>query len=178
MLLDIGAANHDPAVFGEPDRLDIARNSAHLTFGYGARYCIGAPLARFELKTVFAQLISRFPSMRLAVDPETLSVRCAGRRAGRIAGVVVKRRPPRWSQVRARTQPIIAALLRTGQTRMPRLHALYTGHDRSIRWVPPLFAHAANGADMGSSGSAIVAETCRDPSSPTPMGKRSWPLQR
>lgn len=76
VLLDIESANHDPRAFGQPDRLDIARrDGAHLTFGYGARYCIGAPLARMELKTVFAQLIPRFPSMRLAVDPATLSVR-------------------------------------------------------------------------------------------------------
>ena len=40
-----------------------------------SRYCIGAALARIELKTVFAQLIPRFPSMHLAVDPETLEVR-------------------------------------------------------------------------------------------------------
>jgi cytochrome P450 len=76
VLLDIGAANHDPAVFCAPERVDIARHDgAHLTFGYGARYCIGAPLARIELKTVFTQLISRFPSMRLAVDPAMLAVR-------------------------------------------------------------------------------------------------------
>ena len=76
VLLDIGAANHDRAVFGGPDRLDIARNAGgHLTFGHGARYCIGAPLARIELKTVFAQLIARFPTMALAADPATLTVR-------------------------------------------------------------------------------------------------------
>lgn len=76
VLLDIGSANHDPAVFGEPDRLDIDRKgAAHLTFGYGARYCIGAPLARIELNTVFSQLIPRFPSMHLTVDPATLTVR-------------------------------------------------------------------------------------------------------
>jgi cytochrome P450 len=76
VLLDIGSANHDPAAFGEPDRLDIARkDAAHLTFGYGARYCIGAPLARIELKTVLTQLIPRFPAMHLTVDPATLTVR-------------------------------------------------------------------------------------------------------
>jgi pentalenolactone synthase len=76
VLLDIGAGNHDPAAFIDPDRLDIARpSSAHLTFGYGARYCIGAPLARLELTTVFTQLISRFPSMQLAVDPAALTMR-------------------------------------------------------------------------------------------------------
>lgn len=76
VLLDIESANHDPTAFGDPHRLDIARRDApHLTFGYGARYCIGAPLARIELKTVFAQLIPRFPAMHLTVDPATLTVR-------------------------------------------------------------------------------------------------------
>jgi len=76
VLLDTSAANHDSAVFPDPDRVDIARRKgAHVTFGYGARYCIGAALARIELKTVLAQLISRFPSMYLAVDPATLTVR-------------------------------------------------------------------------------------------------------
>jgi cytochrome P450 len=76
VLLDIGSANHDSSVFDDPDRTDVVRKGvAHLAFGYGSRYCIGAPLARIELKTVFAQLIPRFPSMRLAVDPATLTVR-------------------------------------------------------------------------------------------------------
>jgi pentalenolactone synthase len=76
VLLDIGAANHDPAEFGEPERVDITRRAAsHLAFGHGARYCIGAPLARIELQTVFSQLISRFPSMRLAVGVEALTLR-------------------------------------------------------------------------------------------------------
>jgi cytochrome P450 len=76
VLLDIGSANHDPAVFADPERTDVARKeAAHLAFGYGARYCIGAPLARIELKAVFAQLIPRFPSMHLTVDPATLHTR-------------------------------------------------------------------------------------------------------
>ncbi|OBK45386.1 cytochrome P450 [Mycobacterium sp. 1081908.1] len=76
VLLDVGSANHDPATFEDPQRVDVARKqAAHLTFGHGARYCIGAPLARIELKTVFGQLIPRFPSMRLTVDPATLSTR-------------------------------------------------------------------------------------------------------
>jgi cytochrome P450 len=75
VLLNIKAANHDPAVFKDPNCLDITRNkAAHLAFGYGARYCIGAPLARIELKTVFSQLIPRFPSMHLTVDPAELVV--------------------------------------------------------------------------------------------------------
>jgi cytochrome P450 len=76
VLLDIEGANHDPAVFSDPDRADITRKHvAHLTFGHGAHYCIGAPLARIELNTVFAQMIPRFPSMHLAVDATTLKTR-------------------------------------------------------------------------------------------------------
>lgn len=56
----IGAANRDPAVFTNPDRLDILRpTSATLAFGTGAHYCIGAALARAEAAEVLAQLIHR-----------------------------------------------------------------------------------------------------------------------
>jgi cytochrome P450 len=76
ILLDIGAANHDPDVFGDPHQLDVHRGGGgHLTFGHGAHYCIGAPLARIELQAVFAQLIPRFPTMRLAAPVEHLRLR-------------------------------------------------------------------------------------------------------
>jgi cytochrome P450 len=76
VLLEIGGGNHDPTVFAEPERVDITRHAAtHLSFGYGARYCIGAPLARIELQTVFSQLVSRFPTLRLAARVEELAVR-------------------------------------------------------------------------------------------------------
>jgi cytochrome P450 len=76
VLLGVGAANHDPSVFADPDRFDITRRpAAHLTFGHGGRFCMGAPLARIELIAVFSQLASRFPAMRLAVDVEELKLR-------------------------------------------------------------------------------------------------------
>ncbi|MFI6677408.1 cytochrome P450 [Kribbella sp. NPDC050470] len=76
VLLDNGAANHDPAVFVDPDRVDVTRKAgAHLTFGHGARYCIGAPLARIELQAVLTQLVERFPGMNLAVDIGDLQLR-------------------------------------------------------------------------------------------------------
>ncbi|WP_440102567.1 cytochrome P450 [Streptosporangium sp. H16] len=77
VLLDIDAANHDATVFADPERFDVTRRAAHLAFGHGARYCIGAPLARIELRAVFSQLITRFPTMRLAVPIEELTVRAA-----------------------------------------------------------------------------------------------------
>jgi pentalenolactone synthase len=76
VLLDNGAANHDPTVFADPERLDVTRSAgAHLTFGHGARYCIGAPLARIELQVVFSQLVRRFPTLRVAVGVEELRMR-------------------------------------------------------------------------------------------------------
>lgn len=74
VLLDPGSANHDPAAFPDPYRIDLARSgSAHVGFGYGLRYCVGAALARMELKTVFSQLIPRFPDMQLCADVSTMT---------------------------------------------------------------------------------------------------------
>jgi pentalenolactone synthase len=76
VLLEMGAADHDPAVFVDPDRVDVTRSGpSHLAFGHGARYCLGAPLARIELQIVFSQLISRFPALELAVGVDELPMR-------------------------------------------------------------------------------------------------------
>lgn len=76
VMLDNGAANHDASVYADPDRFDVTRRAAsHLTLGHGMRHCIGAPLARMELQVAFAQLVPRFPVMRLAVPVEQLKVR-------------------------------------------------------------------------------------------------------
>jgi pentalenolactone synthase len=76
VLLSGGAANRDERVFGEPDRFAIERQpNPHLTFGYGSHFCIGAPLARIELQAVFARLLSRFPTLRLAVPPQAIRFR-------------------------------------------------------------------------------------------------------
>ena len=74
VLLDIGAANHDAHVYADPDRFDVDRPSVpHLTFGHGARYCIGAPLARIELQVVFSHLAARFSTLKLGCAVEDLS---------------------------------------------------------------------------------------------------------
>lgn len=66
----IGAANRDPAVFHEPDRLVLDRaEEPPLSFGGGAHYCLGAPLARLEAQIAFPLLLSRFPRLSLAGDP-------------------------------------------------------------------------------------------------------------
>lgn len=66
----IGAANRDPEVFENPDRLDIRRTGAsHLAFGRGVHYCLGAPLAEMEGRIALAAVIRRFPKIRLAAEP-------------------------------------------------------------------------------------------------------------
>jgi pentalenolactone synthase len=76
VLLDVAAANQDPTAFADPDRVDVTRSGlAHLSFGYGPRYCLGAPLARIELQVVLSQLASRFPTLELAVGVEELTMR-------------------------------------------------------------------------------------------------------
>ncbi|MEV1007387.1 cytochrome P450 [Streptomyces sp. NPDC049881] len=64
------AANRDPARFERPDELDIDRPaSPHMTFGWGAHHCIGAPLALMELELAIGSLLERFPRLTLAVPP-------------------------------------------------------------------------------------------------------------
>jgi len=71
VALLFGSANHDPAVFHEPSRLDLARkDNPHLSFGAGIHYCLGAPLARIELVASFGALLDAAPQLRLVRDPE------------------------------------------------------------------------------------------------------------
>lgn len=62
MMLVVAAANRDPRRFRDPDRLDLHRSDgAHLTFGHGAHYCLGASLARTEGRIALEEVLDRFP---------------------------------------------------------------------------------------------------------------------
>ena len=73
VLIALSGANRDPARFGDPDRLDLGRDSAgHLAFGHGIHYCLGAPLARLEAEIAISALLTRFGSISLAVPAASL----------------------------------------------------------------------------------------------------------
>lgn len=66
-----GSANRDAAVFQDPDVFDVARKpNAHLGFGHGVHYCLGANLARLELRVLFEELLPRFRTARLVAPVE------------------------------------------------------------------------------------------------------------
>ena len=77
----IGAANRDPDQFADPDRIDITRNpNRHVTLGHGVHYCLGAALARLELRVAVASFLARFPDYRLASEKIIYMDRTASRR--------------------------------------------------------------------------------------------------
>jgi len=63
------SANHDEAKFSDPEHFDPARTSAakipHLAFGFGSHYCLGAPLARIELRAMLEDALDHMPGLRL-----------------------------------------------------------------------------------------------------------------
>lgn len=67
----LAAANRDPRVFKDPDRLDVGRENArqHLSFGAGAHYCVGWHLAHMEAEVALREVLRHLPGLRLAGEP-------------------------------------------------------------------------------------------------------------
>jgi cytochrome P450 len=80
LYLSYLAGNLDPAVFKDPLRFDIARDDAdrHIAFGYGIHFCLGAQLARVELRSLFGQLVPRLQSLELSGEPQTAKTTFVG----------------------------------------------------------------------------------------------------
>jgi cytochrome P450 len=72
VVVSLAGADRDPVLGNDLERVDLAREpTSHLAFGYGVHRCIGAELARMELRAAYPALVRRFPSMRLADDDLT-----------------------------------------------------------------------------------------------------------
>jgi cholest-4-en-3-one 26-monooxygenase len=70
VILMYPSANRDANVFDYPDRLDVRRDpNPHVAFGFGPHFCLGASLARLELRVMFSELLRRLPDLHLAGDP-------------------------------------------------------------------------------------------------------------
>ena len=84
VILMYPSANRDEAVFDDPDRLDVRRDpNPHLAFGFGPHFCLGASLARLELKVMFTELLRRLPDLHLAGDADARGGRRTSSRAPR-----------------------------------------------------------------------------------------------
>ena len=68
VLMIYGSANRDAEAFENPDQLDLDRNPHHLAFGIGNHFCMGANLARMELRVALTEILRRLPDMRYATN--------------------------------------------------------------------------------------------------------------
>jgi cytochrome P450 len=73
LIMFYPSANRDEAIFAEPYRFDIRRSpNEHLAFGVGEHFCLGASLARLELRVMFEELARRLPDIAVTGEPERL----------------------------------------------------------------------------------------------------------
>ena len=76
VVLSCHTANRDPERFPDPGVLDLRRrHGGHLAFGHGPHLCLGQQLARVEMRVAFPALVTRFPTLRLAVPAEEVGLR-------------------------------------------------------------------------------------------------------
>lgn len=79
VLLSYPSANRDESVFDRPNEFDITRSpNKHLSFGFGVHYCLGAMLARMEIKALLTELIPRLKSIELSGEPSLMKTTFVG----------------------------------------------------------------------------------------------------
>ncbi len=75
LVLMYSSANRDPAHFADPERYDVTRTpNNHIAFGFGTHFCLGAALARMEIRLFFTELVRRVRSMRLVPGTEPVEM--------------------------------------------------------------------------------------------------------
>jgi len=73
IIVSFTAANRDPKIYQNPDTFDIYRQpNPHLAFGYGPHFCLGAELARLQMRTLFTEIFKRLDNIQLAGEPTFL----------------------------------------------------------------------------------------------------------
>jgi cytochrome P450 len=76
VFVSLPAGNRDPDFIDLPEALDVRRGApGHLAFGHGVHHCLGAPLARMEMRIAFPALLRRFPALALAEDFDDVQFR-------------------------------------------------------------------------------------------------------
>ena len=79
VMLSYPSANRDEDVYDDPMRFDVGRQpNKHLAFGFGVHYCLGAMLARMELKALLTELVPRLRSIELAGPPRYMQTLFVG----------------------------------------------------------------------------------------------------
>lgn len=82
VVASLYAAHHDPAVFPDPETLDLRRDLKELAvFGGGRHFCLGTQLAKLELQIAYSTLIDGLPGLRLAVPATEIEITCDNRRS-------------------------------------------------------------------------------------------------
>jgi cytochrome P450 family 142 subfamily A polypeptide 1 len=71
LLLLYPSANRDPRIFAQPNVLDVTRaHNRHVAFGFGTHFCLGAQLARLEIRVMFEEMLRRMPDWELCDSDE------------------------------------------------------------------------------------------------------------
>ena len=97
VVVSFTSANRDERVFADPDRFDIRRSpNPHLSFGHGPHFCLGAQLARAQMRALFAELLRRTSS--LGLDGAPVLLRSSFQRG-------VKQLPIRWMAAATAAEP-------------------------------------------------------------------------
>jgi cytochrome P450 len=99
VVVNYAGANRDPAVFEDPDRLDLDRGSnPHLGFGFGLHRCVGAPLARADIRIAVEQVLRRIPDVAISVEVDSIAPTLLGGQVASIHSLPVRFTPGRPSR--------------------------------------------------------------------------------